>query len=159
MLSGRVDGPLMSFRVLEGCRCGGVQLLPQRPCENVAFPIGFWLPPLQTSPWRGGVPPRVLILRVGARILHIEPSIYLQCPREALGPHGGKHCGVSWIARVLHLGSTLRLATGAPARGGVRLRPTLAEHPHPKTFILHRFYKVFGSHLGGSQNDGFTNGF
>ena len=50
-------GRRCAVRVLEGCRCGGVASLPQRPCENVAFPIGFWLPPLQTSPWRGGVPP------------------------------------------------------------------------------------------------------
>ena len=83
-------------------------------------------------------------------ILDIEPSIYLGCPREALGPHGGKHCGASWIARVLHLGSTLRLATGAPARGGVRVRSTSMGHAHPKTFILHRFYKGFSSHLGGN---------
>ena len=61
-------GHRCAMRVLKECHGRGVALLPQRPCENVAFPIGFWLPPLQTSPWRGGVPPRVLILRVGARI-------------------------------------------------------------------------------------------
>ena len=42
-------------------------------------------------------------------------------------PRGGNHCGVSLVTRVLHLGSRLLSATGATARGGVRVRPTLAK--------------------------------
>ena len=73
----------------------------------------------------------------------IEPLIYLRCPWEALGPHGGKYCGVSWITRVPHLGSTLRLATGAPARGGDRVRPTSAGHFPPGRAFLTAFIRDF----------------
>ena len=59
--------------------------------------------------------------------LDTKPMSNLQGPREALVPRGGNHCGVSLITRVLHLGSRLWPATGAPARGGVRVRPTLAK--------------------------------
>ena len=58
--------------------------------------------------------------------LDMKPTINSQWPREALVPHVGNHCGVSLITRVLHLGSRLWPVTGAPARGGVRVRPTLA---------------------------------
>ena len=50
-------GRSCAVRVLKGCRGGGAGLLPQRHCENVAFPIGFWLPPLQTYPCGRGFPP------------------------------------------------------------------------------------------------------
>ena len=59
--------------------------------------------------------------------LSIYPTIYLQGPWVVLGPRAGNNCGVSWITRVLHLGSRLWPANGTPARGGVRVRPTLAK--------------------------------
>ena len=46
---------------------------------------------------------------------------------RAFDSHRGNHCGASCIACVLHLCSMLRHVTWAPARGGVRVRPTLAK--------------------------------
>ena len=62
----------------------------------------------------------------------------------AFDSHRGNHCGASCVACVLHLCSMLRRVTGAPARGGVRVRAMLTGHSNPKTIKNIRFYKVFG---------------
>ena len=74
--------------------------------------------------------------------LEIEATINLWDPGVALGPRAGSYCGISWIPRVLHLGSRLRLATGAPARGGVRVRPTLAKVGRAKRSFSTGFIRV-----------------
>ena len=73
--------------------------------------------------------------------LAMKPTINPQWPREALVPHVGNHCGVSLITRVLHLGSRLWPVTGAPARGGVRVRPTLAKVGTAKRSFLTGFIR------------------
>ena len=58
-------------------------------------------------------------------------------------PRGGNRCGVSLVTRVLLLGSRLWFATGATARGGVRVRQTLAKVGRAKRPFSTGFYKGF----------------
>ena len=84
--------------------------------------------------------------------LAMKPTINPQWPREALVPHVGNHGCVSLTTRVLHLGSRLWPATGAPARGGVRVRPTLAKVGTAKRSFSTGFIRGFDKPRGLSKH-------
>ena len=81
-------------------------------------------------------PPNPSYIKSFQVFLDMKPTINSQWPREALVPHVGNHGCVSLTTHVLHLGSRLWPATGAPARGGVRVRPTLAKVGRAKRQFL-----------------------
>ena len=81
----------------------------------------------------------------------IKATIILWGAAVALGPRAGSHCGVSWIIHVLHLGSRLWPANGAPARGGVRVRPTLAKVGRAKRSFSTGFIRGFDVPWGTSK--------
>ena len=132
---------------------GGGRQSKHIPCGGPqAFP-----PPLQyVSPTST---PHMSYQVVLAISVFFFACIYLWGPGEARGSRGGSHCGVSCETRVLHLGSRLRPATAALARGGVRVWPTSLLHADPESFIFTRFLKGFGPYLGKGQIVRFPIGF